>query len=123
VDYYELDCSVKALNPYPYSIPLAVRANVGMPLGIVIAPGERQDVYLLFADVLAEKGFSRNEPFEISLLSDAGKALRSYAEGNAEREGYDRHHYLSSRHLLDSIRSGTMVAFLARSLLFTGQVL
>jgi hypothetical protein len=37
-DYYELDCSFKALKPYVYSIPLAVKANVGIPLGIVIAP-------------------------------------------------------------------------------------
>jgi hypothetical protein len=76
-DYYELDCSFTALEPYVYSIPLAVRANVGIPLGIVIAPSERRDVHSLFADLLAEKGFSRNELFEIPLLSDAGKALRS----------------------------------------------
>jgi hypothetical protein len=37
-DYCELDCSFKALKPYVYSIPLAVKANVGIPLGIVIAP-------------------------------------------------------------------------------------
>jgi hypothetical protein len=69
-DYYELDCSFKALKPYVYSIPLAVKANVGIPLGIVIAPSERRAVYSIFADVRAEKGFSQNDLFEVPLLSD-----------------------------------------------------
>jgi hypothetical protein len=118
-DYVELDCSFKALKPYVYSIPLAVKANSGIPLGIVMAPSERQAVFSLFADVLAEKGFSRRDLFELPLLSDAGTALRSYAEGNAEREGYHRHHYLCHRHLLESIGSGTIVALIARRLIFT----
>jgi hypothetical protein len=63
-DYYESHCSFKALKPYVYSIRLAVKANVGIPLGIVMAPSERQAVFSLFADVIAEKGFSRREPFD-----------------------------------------------------------
>jgi hypothetical protein len=118
-DYYELDCSFNALKPYVYSIPLAVKANAGIPLGIVIAPSERQAVFSLFADHLAEKGFSRGDPFELPLLSDAGAALRSKAEGNADREGYHRHHCLCYRHLLEAIGSGTIVALVARRLLFT----
>jgi hypothetical protein len=102
-----------------YSIPLAVRAKVGIALGIVMVPSERQAVCSLFAHVLAEKGFSRRELLELPLLSDAGTALRSYAEGNAEREGYRRHHYLCCRHLRESIGSGTIVALRARRLLFT----
>jgi hypothetical protein len=39
-DYYELECSFKALKPHVYSIPIAVKANVGIPLGIVIARGQ-----------------------------------------------------------------------------------
>jgi hypothetical protein len=102
-----------------YSIPLAVKANVGIPLGIVMAPSEHRDVFSLFADVLAEKGFSRGDLFELPLLSDAGNALRSYAEGNAGRRGYHRYHDLCDRHLLESLGSGTIVALLARLLLFT----
>jgi hypothetical protein len=56
-DYYELDYSFKALRPYVYSIPLAVKANVGVPLGIVIAPSERRDVFSLIAELLIEKFF------------------------------------------------------------------
>jgi hypothetical protein len=83
-----------------------------------MALSERQDVFSLFADVLAEKGLSRHELLELPLLSDPGTALRSYAEGNTEREGYHRHHYLCYPHLLGSIGSGTIVALLARGLPF-----
>jgi hypothetical protein len=119
VDYYELDCSFKALKPYGYSIPLAVRTNVGIPLGIVVTPSERREVFASFADLLAEKGFSHESLFELLLLSDAGTALRSYAEGRAGRQGYHRRHYLCYRHLRESLSSGTFVALLARRLLFT----
>jgi hypothetical protein len=53
------------LNPYVYSVPLAAKANLGIPLGIVIAPSEKQKVFSMFADILAEKGFSREELFRL----------------------------------------------------------
>jgi hypothetical protein len=118
-DYYELDYSFKALKPYVYSIPRAVKANLGIPLGIVIAPSERRYVFSLFADVLAEKDLSRDDLLELPLLSDAGSALRSYAGGNTGRDGYHRYHYLCYRHLLESFGSGTIVTILAQRLLFT----
>jgi hypothetical protein len=118
-DNCELDCSFMALKPYIHSIPLAINANVGIPLGIVIARSERREIYSIFSDILAEKGLSRETLFELPLLSDAGTALRSYAKGGAEREGYYRRHYLSYRHLLESLGSSTLVALLVRRLLFT----
>jgi hypothetical protein len=54
-DYYELTYSVKALRPYVYSIPFAVKANVGVPLGIMIAPSERQDVFFTLRRVARRK--------------------------------------------------------------------
>jgi hypothetical protein len=118
-DYYELDCSFKALRRYVYSIPLAVKANVGVPFGIVIAPSERRDLFSLFAELLTEKGFSQSDLLEMPLLSDAGTALRRYAQGVAGRGGYHRHHYLCYRQLLEALGSDTLVALLARRLLFT----
>jgi hypothetical protein len=46
-----------------------------------MAPSESRNVFSPFADVLEENGFSRGDLFELLLLSDAGKALRSYPEG------------------------------------------
>jgi hypothetical protein len=84
-DYYELDYSFKALKPCVYPIPLAYKANFGIPLGIVIAPSERRAVHSIVADVLTENRFSHNDLFEGPLLSDAGTALRSYAEEGTGR--------------------------------------
>jgi hypothetical protein len=102
-----------------YSIPLAVKANVGVPLGIVIAPSDRKEVFSIFADALVEKGFSLGDLFELPPLSDAGTALRSYTDVGVRRRGYHRRHYLCYRHLLESLGSNTLVSLLARRLLFT----
>jgi hypothetical protein len=86
-DYYELDCSFRALEPHVCSIPLAVKANLGLPLGIVIAPSERREGLSMFADLLAEKDFARGELFEFPLLTDAGKPLQRCADGKAGQNG------------------------------------
>jgi hypothetical protein len=106
-DYYELDCSFKALKLYLYAIPLAVKGNVGIPLGVVIAPTE------------SWMTFWRENLFELSLLSDEGRAVRSYSDGNAENSGHHRYHSVCDRYLLESLRYGTSVALFARRLLFT----
>jgi hypothetical protein len=76
-NYCELDCSFKALESYIYSIPLAVKSNVGIPLDIVIAAYERRDVFSIFADTFGKKDLSLQDPYGLPLLSDAGMALRS----------------------------------------------
>jgi hypothetical protein len=58
---------------------MAVCANVGIPLGIVVAPTERREVVDLFASCLADRGFSRNEFYNLPLLSDEGTALNASA--------------------------------------------
>jgi hypothetical protein len=74
---------------------------------------------ILFHSILlhSTKRFSLGDLYKLPLLSDAGKLLRSYAGGKAEREGYHRHDYLCYRDLLESVGSGTTVALLARRLL------
>jgi hypothetical protein len=62
-----------------------MQANVDIPLGIVIAPSGRQEVFAPFADFLAEKGFPCEKPVELPLLSDEGKAHRSYTDEQARR--------------------------------------
>jgi hypothetical protein len=110
--YYELDCSFTALKPNAYSIPMAVRANVGVPLGIVIAPSERSQVYAMFADALQQEGFT--DLHRLPLLGDEGKALAGY-----EDKCQHIAHYFCDPHLLESLGSGTFVALLAYRLLFT----
>jgi hypothetical protein len=111
--YLELDCSFRAIKPYVYCIPEAIIANVGIPLGLVIAPSERMDVFSMFADLLFTQGFAPEELQRIPLLSDEGAALKKYARR------YHLWHFLCYRHLLECLGSGTVVALLALRLLFT----
>jgi hypothetical protein len=69
---------------------MAVRANVGIPLGMV------------------------TDLQRLPLLSDEGKAL-----GKHQEKCQHIAHYFCVRHLLESLGSGTFVALLARRLLFT----
>jgi hypothetical protein len=49
----------KILKPYVYSVPLGLKGNIGVPLGIAVAPSERQEVFAILANLLTEKGFSQ----------------------------------------------------------------
>jgi hypothetical protein len=91
---------------------MAVSANVGIPLGIVVAPTGRQEVFELFARSLMERGMPRDQFYQLPLLSDEGTPLRAYGIGH-------RKHFLCYRHLLESLGSSTLAAVLARRLLFT----
>jgi hypothetical protein len=111
--YYELDCSFQALHPYAYSVPMAIHFNVGIPLGIVVAPTERKEVFELFAHQLFGQGFTREELAALPLASDIGQALAAYAKL------YHRWHYFCYRHVLESLGSRTLAAMLALRLMFT----
>jgi hypothetical protein len=112
-DFYELDASFKAIRPYVFCVPLAVRHNVGIPLGLVLGPSETEEMFRMFADALIEKGFDREQLRALPLLSDEGSALRAYARG------YHSLHYACFRHWLEGLGSRTLAALLARRLLFT----
>jgi hypothetical protein len=58
-----------------------------MPLVIVLAPTERQDVFGGFAEALRLVSFGREELNRLPLLSDEGKALQAYAAR------HHRHHF------------------------------
>jgi hypothetical protein len=111
--YMELDASFRALSPFAYCIPMAVKANVGIPIGIVVAPSERQEMYNLFAATLFRHGLSPDELKNLPLLSDSGSALAAYALI------YQPEHYECFRHFLESLGSKTVAALLGRRLLFT----
>lgn len=112
-DYYELDCSFQALRPFVYSVPMVISRNVGIPIGLVVAPTERARVFALFAEGLVEHGVcSRQSLASLPLLSDAGRALAKYVRD------FNHRHFLCYRHLLEILGSGTLVAILAARLFF-----
>jgi hypothetical protein len=92
---------------------MAVKANLGIPLGIAVAPTERGEISRMFVDSVIEHGFSHDRLPALPLLSDEGAALKGYAAG------YHRFHFYCFRHLLEALGSGTLAAMLAQRLLFT----
>jgi hypothetical protein len=65
-----------ALKPDAYSMPMAVKAKVGIPLGIVIISNKRWNVYGMFADAIWLEDFENLD--HLPLFSDEGKALGKY---------------------------------------------
>jgi hypothetical protein len=114
VQYVELDASFYAIRPYAYIIPFAIIANYGIPLGLAVAPSEREEAYRLFDESLKRIGLGAGLVELTPVLSDQGKALIAYCKG------YEFRHFFCFRHFLELLGSGTYVAMLARRLLFTG---
>jgi hypothetical protein len=85
--------------------------NVGIPLGWILAPSERADTYLLFAQHMEEQ--HRISVKDKHFLSDGGAGLRKYADrtGHPQQRCY--------RHLLQDMGPSSYVAMLAHRLLFT----
>jgi hypothetical protein len=106
--FYELDCSFEALRPSPSSIPMSVKANPGIPLGIAVTPTERQHILRLLANNLIEQGFPRDHLARLPLRSDEGTAL------NAHAIQYHELHFYCDRYLLEALSSGTFAPMLAR---------
>jgi hypothetical protein len=108
--FFELDASFRALKPYVSIVPTLVVANYGIPLGIVVTPTERAASYRLFWANLDEGDIERDVSSR-PLLSDQGKALRTYGREHCK-------HWFCYRHMLERLGSGTYVAILAHRLMF-----
>jgi hypothetical protein len=59
---------------------MAIRFNVGIALGIVVASTARKDVFELFAHHLFGQGFRREELAALPLASDKGQGLAADAK-------------------------------------------
>jgi hypothetical protein len=111
--FYELDCSFRALQPYVYCVPMSVTANVGIPLGIVLGQSETAEIDGMFAQVLFEQGTPRDGFARLPLLRDERSALASDARLRGQKQ------FFCSRQLVESLGAGTFVALLARRLMLT----
>jgi hypothetical protein len=93
--------SAKAFCPDVSAIPLAVQTNVGILLGIIIAPIERGDLFDLFAEsprVLAGRIAA------VPLLSDGDRALKADALNSDEQHFNHYCHIFESLSLAPSLR-------------------
>jgi hypothetical protein len=113
-DFYKLDAFFKRLYPSVYSVPLAVRGNAGIPMGLVLGPSEFAEMFASFVELLIQHRLDRESLGALPLSSDDGTALMAYG-----RE-YHMTHYFCFRYWLEGLRSREFVAMFARRLLFTG---
>jgi hypothetical protein len=110
--YYELDGSFEVMGPYVYSICLAVVANESLPIGFSVAPTESEELFAWFSEAFVRFGGNPDDLFAKPLLSDEGGALKAFGLRFAK-------HFICFRHFLEKLGSRTVLAVLARSLLFT----
>jgi hypothetical protein len=111
--YFELDSSFSALEPYVYSIPLAIINNNALPLGIQLSPTESSEHYQTFfqhlEQIIGIEGVFKQKIW----LSDQGSGIKKFVVDNAGM------HFLCFRHLVEAIGSSTFAALIASRLLFT----
>jgi hypothetical protein len=91
---------------------IADRGNAGAMARTTADGGNAGAIAPTIADMVLAHGLSAEEMRALPLLSDEGMALQSYGSCHAK-------HYYCFRHLLEGLGSGTLVAMLARRLLFT----
>jgi ankyrin repeat protein len=112
IQYVELDASFYALRPYIFIVPLAIIANYAIPMGLIMAPTEREESYRLFDEAMTSIHLGPGLVHDWPILSDEGQALNAYCRGHEDQ------HYFCFRHRLELLGSNTYVAMLARRLFF-----
>ena len=110
----ELDCSFYVFRPYVYCIPQMIIANESVPIGLIVGPTEKSDIFEEFYQYVREINPDcfitlKQKP----LLSDQGSALISFATK------YGLKHFFCIRHLLNKLGASSELASIAGSLLFS----
>ena len=110
----ELDCSFYLMRPYVYCIPNIIINNESVPIGLVIGPTEKSEIYDAFYQYIK----NLNADCYIKLvskpvLSDQGSALISFVKK------HNLIHFLCIRHIINKMGSSSILSSIAGSLLFS----
>jgi hypothetical protein len=109
--YIELDMSFRALEPYVYSIPLAINANESFPLAFIIGQTESVELYSLFFHAMSKIGIPEEDLKAKPFLTDQHKALKAVCE--------DGTHFICLRHLIENFGSNSFIGQIVRRLAFS----
>ena len=101
--YLILDSSFKVVKPYAYSIPLMVKNNMSIPVGLSVAVSEKKDIYSRFLSHV-------NLKQEMELLCDLGRAIESLCKEFSLRR------YVCHRHLIEIFSPNSLAGFLMTKL-------
>ena len=110
----ELDCSFYTFRPYVYCIPQLIICNESVPIGLLIGPTEKADIFASLYDYIKdikESCFLKLK--EKPVLSDQGSALIAFSKS------YDLEQFFCFRHLINKLGSSSELASIAATLLFS----
>ena len=112
-NFFELDASFKLFRPYCFCIVVVVIDNESFPIGFIIGPSEKKELYSEFTSFLGViDRTSLSDLFTKPLLSDEGSALKSFAKDNNLK------HFYCFRHLIEKFGSKSTIGKLVATLLF-----
>ena len=110
----ELDCSFFVLRPYVYCIPVLIINNESVPIGLVIGPSEKKEIYSMLYNYIQDidpNSFIKIK--SVPLLSDQGSALLAFS-----RE-FNLDHYFCLRHILNKFGASSKLCGIIKPLLFS----
>jgi hypothetical protein len=114
-NFVELDTSFRALRPYVYCVPMAIRSNESFPLGILVGPSESIEFYNLFfhamRSLIRDKGGDPNDLERKPYLSDEHPALVAVCSRMT--------HFFCLRHLIEKFGSHSFLGRLVKRLAFS----
>ena len=99
----ELDTSFYVLRPYVYSVPNLIYKNESLPIGLVVGPTEKYDIYAnfyTFIEKISKKAYDIiiTKP----ILSDQGSALLSFSSK------FNLRHFYCYRHIIQNYGSSEL---------------
>ena len=98
-DYLELDASFHFLKPFCYSIPIVIKNNRSLPIGLSIALSEKTEIYTRFLDEV-------NLQHKMKVLCDLGSALKK----TCQQFRFQR--FICHRHLIERFNPNTLTGYL-----------
>jgi hypothetical protein len=78
--YIELDESFRAAYPYVYAGPQAIIENESIPLGFVIGPSERAELFLEFYNTIKNSSPIYDELLKVPVVTDEGSGLSLFCK-------------------------------------------
>jgi hypothetical protein len=111
--YIELDASFKAAFPYVYVVPQAIIDNESVPLGFVIGPTERSELFEEFYQCVKATSSMYPDLLRIPVVTDEGSALQFFCKKLKFRQ------FLCFKHVLNKFGNLSPLYFLAKRVLYS----
>ncbi|KAK8853762.1 hypothetical protein M9Y10_016305 [Tritrichomonas musculus] len=109
--YLQFDASFHAMKPYAYSITHGIIFNESVPLSIILAPTESEELYQMIINHFNELSKNKFSWNSLPVLSDMGTSIKSVCKKNSIKQVF------CHRHILEHFGSATVLAIFCNRLL------